>query len=265
MQVIEFTRQRILARFGFFIWFSRIGRPFISRELPDVAGHIVETVSVGSVFADFGSCSEAACGKIGARTVGRCITPREEAIQAATRGMFPFSFCGQALALPFAISDGVVPSDVRDRMIFQLFGNVAVDPVPKILAIVVSLARIFFRERLIEAREFFFRVFFRETPGESEELRVGDGKSVEVEGLKLNRMLGDFVDEKSRMADFENRLEMCDLGRIDAEGYSATGNENHVRGRSPVFLSRGTQAEQEKCGGVKQELKTRRNFSHKHT
>ena len=93
----------------------------------------------------------------------------------------------------------------------------AVHPVLEILAFGVPRARIFFCKWLVEAGELFFRFFaVRKTASEGEELRVCDGKFVEIERLERDDVLWNCVGEKFGAIDLENRLVMRNFGRIDA-------------------------------------------------
>src|SRR5437870_9630346 len=47
-------------------------------EIYTLSLHDALPISIRGIFADFGCGPEIACREIGARTVGRCITPREE-------------------------------------------------------------------------------------------------------------------------------------------------------------------------------------------
>src|SRR5262249_14322571 len=116
----------------------------VRAPLPDVAGHVVEAVTVRRERLDRGGALVAvldrvAVGKLALPDVAlrprlgeRLVAPGVPlVVQAAAGGELPFRLGRQALAGPLRVGDGVVPRDVHDGMIvFPVDISLLAFPVP---------------------------------------------------------------------------------------------------------------------------------------
>ncbi len=97
---------------------------------------------------------------------------------------------------------------------------------------------------------------------ESEELSVGYREFVEVKRLESDGVFRDFVREELGVSDLKDRLEVRDFRRVDAEGYGAAGDENHVGGSGLLILC-GTNCTEKKHCSKKNQWQKIRSFAQK--
>src|SRR5262249_20321018 len=108
----------------------RIGEIPVGAPLPDIAGHVVQTVAISRERFDWRRARVAVFCRVvvpGVALEGialrmlvgeRLIAPDVLlALQAASRGEFPLGLGGQPLARPFGVGNRVEPGDVDDGVV----------------------------------------------------------------------------------------------------------------------------------------------------
>ena len=103
---------------GIRLRFGRIsGPPSVQSELPDVAGHVVQTKWIRGITAYGSRVVDATGGVVGVLSRRRVVSPRELLITSSASRVFPLSFSRQSPARPQAESLRRMPRDIRDRVI----------------------------------------------------------------------------------------------------------------------------------------------------